>query len=117
MDHKNIPLRFIIRTVQLVDLSMEKVAEETPTLTDPNARGILTRQTRMNFYKDPKSGINLKASIRRPAANSIIQPSFKFEDMGIGGLDTEFSAIFRKAFASRLFPPGIVERMGIMHGT
>lgn len=35
--------------------------------------------------------------------------------MGIGGLDDEFSAIFRRAFASRIFPPHIVEKLGIQH--
>ena len=35
--------------------------------------------------------------------------------MGIGGLDTEFSAIFRRAFASRIFPPGLVDKLGIQH--
>jgi hypothetical protein len=44
-----------------------------------------------------------------------LQPNFKFEDMGIGGLDNEFSAIFRRAFASRIFPPALVEKLGIQH--
>jgi vesicle-fusing ATPase len=35
--------------------------------------------------------------------------------MGIGGLDSEFSEIFRRAFASRVFPPGLVEKLGIEH--
>jgi vesicle-fusing ATPase len=35
--------------------------------------------------------------------------------MGIGGLDSEFSNIFRRAFASRVFPPGLVEKLGIQH--
>jgi vesicle-fusing ATPase len=35
--------------------------------------------------------------------------------MGIGGLDAEFSTIFRRAFASRVFPPAIVEKLGISH--
>jgi len=35
--------------------------------------------------------------------------------MGIGGLDEEFGAIFRRAFASRVFPPGLVEKLGIQH--
>lgn len=35
--------------------------------------------------------------------------------MGIGGLDTEFSAIFRRAFASRVFPPELVEQLGCKH--
>ncbi|KAL9003788.1 MAG: hypothetical protein Q9188_003368 [Gyalolechia gomerana] len=116
MDFRSIPLLIIVRTVQLVDLSMEKPsASSEPTLSDPRARGILTRQSLMNFFKDGKSGINLRASNRRPAANAILQPNFKFEDMGIGGLDKEFSAIFRRAFASRIFPPGLIEKLGIQH--
>lgn len=43
---------------------------------------------------------------------SIINPDWNFEKMGIGGLDKEFSDIFRRAFASRVFPPEIVEQMG-----
>lgn len=35
--------------------------------------------------------------------------------MGIGGLDAEFSNIFRRAFASRIFPPGLVDKLGIQH--
>lgn len=35
--------------------------------------------------------------------------------MGIGGLDSEFSTIFRRAFASRVFPPGLVDKLGIQH--
>nr|CAG8471897.1 1937_t:CDS:2 [Entrophospora candida] len=34
---------------------------------------------------------------------------------GIGGLETEFNAIFRRAFASRVFPPELVEKLGIQH--
>ena len=114
MDFRSIPLLIVVRTVQLVDLTSEKPTTE-PTVSDPRVRGILTRQSLMNFFKDGKSGINLRASNRRPAANAILQPNFKFEDMGIGGLDKEFSAIFRRAFASRIFPPGLIEKLGIQH--
>lgn len=51
----------------------------------------------------------------RAATNAIIAPNFKFEDMGIGGLDKEFNDIFRRAFASRVFPPALVEKLGIQH--
>lgn len=116
MDVKSIVLRMSIRTVQLVDLSMEKAESASGVpLTDPSARGIVTKHTQIDFFKDARTDIKIKASSRRPAANSIIQPGFKFEDMGIGGLENEFSAIFRRAFASRIFPPGLVERMGIQH--
>ena len=48
----------------------------------------------------------------RGSRQSIISPDWNFEQMGIGGLDKEFSDIFRRAFASRVFPPDIVEQMG-----
>ncbi|KAK3902578.1 P-loop containing nucleoside triphosphate hydrolase protein [Staphylotrichum tortipilum] len=116
LDVQNVPLSLLIKTVTLIDLSMQKrQTSEPPTLTDPAARGILTNQTSIGFYKDAKSDIKLKGSSKRPAANAIISPDFKFEDMGIGGLDTEFSTIFRRAFASRIFPPGLIDKLGIMH--
>jgi hypothetical protein len=42
-------------------------------------------------------------------------PNFNFEQMGIGGLDKEFSDIFRRAFASRVFPTEVVKNLGIRH--
>ncbi len=46
---------------------------------------------------------------------AIISPDWDFNQMGIGGLDKEFSDIFRRAFASRVFPPDIVEQLGMKH--
>ncbi|GFR52622.1 hypothetical protein Agub_g15209, partial [Astrephomene gubernaculifera] len=37
------------------------------------------------------------------------------ERLGIGGLDNEFDVIFRRAFCSRIFPPSIIQRLGINH--
>jgi len=51
---------------------------------------------------------------RKQAFQSIINPDWNFDKMGIGGLDDQFSAIFRRAFASRVFPPEIVEQLGIV---
>ena len=51
----------------------------------------------------------------RAPPNAILAPNFKFKDMGIGGLDAEFSNIFRRAFASRVLPPRLVEKLGIQH--
>lgn len=50
--------------------------------------------------------------IRKSAYRSIINPDWDFQKMGIGGLDKEFSGIFRRAFASRVFPPEFIEQLG-----
>ena len=46
---------------------------------------------------------------------TIFRPDWNFETMGIGGLDREFSDIFRRAFASRVFPTSVVSKLGITH--
>jgi vesicle-fusing ATPase len=53
--------------------------------------------------------------MKKPTGTSIIAPNFKFETLGIGGLDKEFETIFRKAFASRLLPLGLMEQLGTTH--
>ncbi|KAL2116435.1 hypothetical protein VTJ04DRAFT_8603 [Mycothermus thermophilus] len=115
LDVQNVPLAITVKTVTVIDLSMQRGPNDLPPSSDPRARGILTNQTSITFYKDARSPIKLKASSKRPPANAIISPDFKFEDMGIGGLDAEFSTIFRRAFASRIFPPALIEKLGIMH--
>ncbi|KAI9017073.1 P-loop containing nucleoside triphosphate hydrolase protein [Gaertneriomyces semiglobifer] len=78
-------------------------------------RGILMKQTSIHFTKAAESSIRLKGSSSSTAPTALLQPNFRFEDLGIGGLDNEFSQIFRRAFASRIFPPSIVEKLGIQH--
>jgi vesicle-fusing ATPase len=49
------------------------------------------------------------------AANNLFTGDFDFEKLGIGGLDSEFNQIFRRAFASRIWPAHIIQQMGINH--
>ncbi|OPB43127.1 ATPase Sec18, required for ER to Golgi transport etc [Trichoderma guizhouense] len=115
MDVQNIPLMIVVKTVGLVDLSMADEGDRQQMQREAHARGILTNQTRVIFHRDAKGGFNLKPSASKPNPNSILAPNFKFEDMGIGGLGGEISTIFRRAFASRVFPPQMVANMGIEH--
>mmetsp|Transcript_13318 Transcript_13318/g.25262 ORF Transcript_13318/g.25262 Transcript_13318/m.25262 type:complete len:759 (+) Transcript_13318:150-2426(+) len=48
-------------------------------------------------------------------AQSIFLNDFDFEKLGIGGLDAQFNQIFRRAFATRIFPPSMIKQMGISH--
>ncbi|KAL9180341.1 hypothetical protein ACHAXT_008311 [Thalassiosira profunda] len=49
------------------------------------------------------------------AANTIFLSDFDFEKLGIGGLDAEFNQIFRRAFASRIWPAHVIKQLGINH--
>ncbi|VDM58372.1 unnamed protein product [Angiostrongylus costaricensis] len=68
------------------------------------------------FDKEEGSNINLVGKSKgKSAYRSIINPDWDFQKMGIGGLDKEFSGIFRRAFASRVFPPEFIEQLGMKH--
>lgn len=78
--------------------------------------GLLLGNSQVIFEKAESSSLTLVGKAKtREARQSIINPDWNFERMGIGGLDKEFSDIFRRAFASRVFPPDIVEQMGCKH--
>uniref|UniRef100_A0AAQ4PGG7 Vesicle-fusing ATPase n=1 Tax=Gasterosteus aculeatus aculeatus TaxID=481459 RepID=A0AAQ4PGG7_GASAC len=75
--------------------------------------GLLLGNSQVIFEKSETSSMSLIGKSKtRESRQSIISPDWNFERMGIGGLDKEFSDIFRRAFASRVFPPDIVEQLG-----
>lgn len=79
----------------------------------PVELGLLTQETEFFFSKAPGSVVRIKGGDFRP--KEIFRPDFDFEKMGIGGLEREFSDIFRRAFASRVVPPTTVQKLGMQH--
>lgn len=110
-------LKATVKFVTVLELADEQRKGVPANQRTSNLRnmGILMEKTDVTFLKAPDSAIKIKSSAKKAPPNAILAPNFKFEDMGIGGLDTEFSEIFRRAFASRVFPPGLVDKLGIQH--
>ena len=103
-----------VRSTQTIDLGYVEVV--APISTSIESKAILIKQTQINFFKGRDGLVNLKSSNSlRPRSDAVIRPDFKFEDLGVGGLDREFTKIFRRAFASRIFPPAVIEKLGISH--
>lgn len=68
------------------------------------------------FTLDKNSRVNLKASISRPAANSLIDlDSFDLKDLAVGGLDKEIETIIRRAFTSRGVSSRVLKEAKIKH--
>ncbi|KAI6034599.1 P-loop containing nucleoside triphosphate hydrolase protein [Pisolithus microcarpus] len=110
IDFKGDKLKLVVASMTVVELPDGRLGGKTPI-----EMGVLMQKTDVNILKEGDSPMRLKSGAKRAATNAIIAPNFKFEDMGIGGLDEEFGAIFRRAFASRVFPPALVEKLGIQH--
>uniref|UniRef100_A0A1A7XLC0 Vesicle-fusing ATPase n=1 Tax=Iconisemion striatum TaxID=60296 RepID=A0A1A7XLC0_9TELE len=104
----------VVKDIETMDASILK---GKPVSDDYRKKvGLLLANSQVIFEKSDNSAVLLTGKSKtREARQSIISPDWNFEKMGIGGLDKEFSDIFRRAFASRVFPPDIVEQMGCKH--
>ena len=89
-------------------------AMETPG----NVGLIVSNVTSISFSK--RSGSTSPIAIVGGSTGSggqenLFRSGFDFEQMGIGGLGAEFQKIFRRAFASRMYPTSLVKEMGFSH--
>lgn len=72
--------------------------------------------TEIKVFKVAESRIQLIGTAEsKYNPNVILRPNFNFEEMGIGGLDEEFSSIFRLVFQSRLLDQDSAKKMNIKH--
>jgi len=118
------PLAFNFRDKKLLALMVKELetADTTPIKVGGEAKvakanvGMLLPNTKIVFEKGEGATINLTGKSKgKVTRQNIINPNWDFQKMGIGGLDKEFNAIFRRAFASRVFPPEVVEQLGCKH--
>ncbi|KRY32363.1 Vesicle-fusing ATPase 1 [Trichinella spiralis] len=106
-------LLLTVKSLQAVDFSALKGDEST---TKDLSVGLVLSNSAVLFEKEESSSITLTGKCKgKQAYRPIINPDWDFEKMGIGGLDNEFSSIFRRAFASRVFPPEFIEELGMKH--
>ena len=77
-------------------------------------RGMLNPQTQIQLSRAQGSPIAF-TGLESQSRKTIFKQDFSFSEMGIGGLDKEFSDIFRRAFASRIFPAAVVKKLGVNH--
>ncbi|KAM7262859.1 hypothetical protein ACFE04_000542 [Oxalis oulophora] len=78
-------------------------------------RGMISKDTYIVFEAPNQSGIKIFNQREAASSNIFKQKEFNLESLGIGGLSAEFSDIFRRAFASRVFPPHVTSKLGIKH--
>ncbi|CAI5757169.1 unnamed protein product [Candida verbasci] len=115
--------------VQIIDVNTKDNLPSFKDSQDIETKGILIKSTDLQFYPAAESIINItnkqslkskifggnNSSHRHPRKKQIINPDFKLEDLGIGGLDSEFQDIFRRAFNSRILPVEIAQKLDYKH--
>ncbi|KAM9745489.1 vesicle-fusing ATPase isoform 2-T2 [Menidia menidia] len=106
----------MVKDIEAMDSSILKGEPASGKKQQKIDIGLMVGNSQVIFEKAESSSLTLVGKAKtKEARQTIINPDWNFEKMGIGGLDKEFSDIFRRAFASRVFPPDIVEQMGCKH--
>lgn len=79
--------------------------------------GLITRATTVRIASAEKAGIQLVnvPEKQQDLDRGLVVKDFDLEKLGIGGLRKEFGEVFRRAFASRIFPQSIVKKLGVKH--
>ncbi|KDO17569.1 hypothetical protein SPRG_21859, partial [Saprolegnia parasitica CBS 223.65] len=100
--------------VTKVELLTPPDAPPAPTSLAPTV-GLYVAGSALVFSKGKDAPFKLLNQSASGGGNRIFKPDFDFSKLGIGGLDKEFNDIFRRAFASRVFPASVIEKLGIKH--
>lgn len=118
LDFEGTKMELVVKTMQTVSVSKKKKkdSDEKPTCK----LGQLLAPTMVTFSRAEGappmqlSGDHI-AEGGGGGGSNLFTGDFDFEKLGIGGLDSEFNQIFRRAFASRIWPAHIIKQMGINH--
>ena len=110
-EKKDKTMSAVVREMHALDLSNPNEPKTFISHT-----GLIMGNTVITFEKAENANLALIGKAKgKSAQHSIISPDWDFSKMGIGGLDKEFAGIFRRAFASRVFPPELVQQLGLKH--
>ncbi|XWS18393.1 hypothetical protein CRYUN_Cryun32bG0039700 [Craigia yunnanensis] len=72
------------------------------------------RECHRSLVSKAHVNVLLLINMKLPVVISL-DKEFNLQSLGIGGLSAEFADIFRRAFASRVFPPHVTNKLGIKH--
>eukprot|EP00818_Percolomonas_sp_WS_P003370 CAMPEP_0117445534 /NCGR_PEP_ID=MMETSP0759-20121206/5848_1 /TAXON_ID=63605 /ORGANISM="Percolomonas cosmopolitus, Strain WS" /LENGTH=779 /DNA_ID=CAMNT_0005237719 /DNA_START=141 /DNA_END=2480 /DNA_ORIENTATION=+ len=107
-----------IANFQTSDLDAGESAQDNmDTDEEPMQRGMLKKESRITFAKGRGSLVQFTniASTSSGRPTNILKNGASFQKMGIGGLDQQLGKIFRRAFASRIYPAEIIKKLGVKH--
>lgn len=103
------------------DVVVEAIEHPAVGATDSSLsthpRGQVKPTVELEFVKreGSKTPLLFTVGAANNATNTnLFKGDFDFEKVGIGGLGKEFNEIFRRAFASRIFP-GLIKEIGMNH--
>lgn len=99
-------------TYQGCDLVFKIRNQSLADENDNSRYGMIFEETQIEV-KSKSKALRIKSSSLK--SKSIFSKDFKFENLGVGGLDKQIMKIFRMAFSSRRLPISVLEKYGRDH--
>lgn len=121
LDFEGTKLELVVKHMETVKVSKKKKKKEGEEAPVPSSKvGQLLGPTAVTFSRAEGGALLAFAGDHIAdggggGGSNLFTGDFDFEKLGIGGLDAEFNQIFRRAFASRIWPAHIIKQMGINH--
>ena len=113
MDFENIKLTLVVDNLDHAAVGFED-SNDTKSKHQSHGQVLQTTSFVWNKASGSVSNISFTGASVNTRNDNLFKKDFDFEKMGIGGLGTQFQTMFRRAFASRMFP-GLVKQLGINH--
>eukprot|EP01083_Nonionella_stella_P066507 175180_1 len=111
IDFQSTPILLSVIELKVASISKDDMDDSVYQVVP---HGVITKHTGMTVIAADPNSVKIKAKSAGHGGGPF-GPQWRYEDMGIGGLDTEFANIFRRAFASRTLPTDLVKNLGIEH--
>lgn len=93
-------------------LNVQNLGEHKLLLIYVNNQGYINNNTTIKFRSND---VNLTIVGSKVLSRDLFKENYRFEDIGIGGLDANLIRIFREALCTRAIKKEIIEKMGIKH--
>lgn len=99
-----------VTSTALMDMGMIAKSQSNSLENKP---GFICSETEisMSGHNTPQ----FKLLSKTPKEKTIFDHNFTMDQLGVGGLDDQLITIFRRAFASRRYPPQVLQKYGIAH--
>jgi len=115
IDFCGMDLSLLVKSIQVYKLEPMLDSEVKESDIAKADLAIMCQASQITLGKKQDSVVKLTNLPKGDVTANIFRPEFSFEKMGIGGLDREISDVFRRAFASRIFPTALLAKMNLKH--
>ncbi len=123
VDYQGTLLNLCVKSLEVVIDEPAQNQEEEEDEEEEESEGSITKDVSISMMVQ-NSNIEIDAApsklltFTKSSSNKrsqLFNPNFKFSNMGIGGLNAEFGQLFRRSFASRIFSPDLIAKLGVKH--